>query len=171
MSSPLSTLGHQRALEPTVSFGVVRGVVLPASPDDVRPGSGQDPFGVREPLVGAPAEGHGSVATTTARRGGHPGEAPVGLGRCRAAAVALGPQPRPEALLREPPSSSGRGEESLTDRRSGALSPIASRHVLGRRPSLHSSWRSSRKRSRRWTGGHQGCDASLTASDLGMVDQ
>ena len=47
----------------------------------------------------------------------------------------------------------GNPRGSLTDRRSGALSPIASRHVLGHRPSQVSRWRSSRKRTRRWTGG------------------
>jgi hypothetical protein len=35
------------------------------------------------------------------------------------------------------PVVQGRVSRSLTDRRSGALSPIASRHVLGRRPPLH----------------------------------
>ena len=44
------------------------------------------------------------------------------------------------------PVVSGRVCRSLTDRRSGALSPIASRHVLGHRTSQNSSWRSSRKR-------------------------
>ena len=65
----------------------------------------------------------------------------------------------------------GRFSPSLTDRRSLALSPITSRHVLGRRSSLHSSWRSSRERGWRSTDSHQGCVASLTANDEGMVVQ
>ena len=55
------------------------------------------------------------------------------------------------------PVVSGRVCRSLTDRRSGALSPLASRHVLGHRTSQYSCWRSSRERASRWTGGHQGC--------------
>lgn len=65
----------------------------------------------------------------------------------------------------------GRFSPSLTDRRSLALSPIASWHVLGRRSSLRSSWRSSRERGWRWTDSHPGCVASLTANDEGMVVQ
>jgi len=71
----------------------------------------------------------------------------------------------------DPNRSARRIRRSLTDRRSGALSPIASRHVLGHRTSLNSSWRSSRKRNWRWPGGTQGCADSITTADTGMVDQ
>ncbi len=69
------------------------------------------------------------------------------------------------------PVVAGRVCRSLTDRRSGALSPIASRHVLGHRTSRNSSWRSSRKRPWRWPGGTQGCAGSLAAADTRMVHQ
>jgi hypothetical protein len=65
----------------------------------------------------------------------------------------------------------GRISPSLTDRRSLALSPIASRHALRRRSSPHSSWRSSRERGWGWTDSHEGCVASLTANDEGLVVQ
>ena len=69
------------------------------------------------------------------------------------------------------PVCSGHVCRSLTDRRSGALRSIASRHVLGHRPSQSSRRRSGRKRRGRWTGGHQGCAASCTASGTRMVRQ
>jgi len=69
------------------------------------------------------------------------------------------------------PVVAGRVCRSLTDRRSGALSPIASRHVLGHRTSRNSCWRSSRKRTWRWPDGNQGCANSVTAVDTPMVDQ
>ena len=47
------------------------------------------------------------------------------------------------------PVVAGRVCRSLTDRRSGALSPIASRHVLGHRISRDSPWQSNCQRRRR----------------------
>ena len=64
-----------------------------------------------------------------------------------------------------------RVSRSLTDRRSLARSPIASRHVLGRRTSLFSGRPSDGKRPRRWPDGHQWCASSLTAANTPMVDQ
>lgn len=75
------------------------------------------------------------------------------------------------AAVGKHPVVHGRVCRSLTDRRSLALSPVASRHVLGRRSSQNSRWRSDRKRARRWTNGHQGCTSSLTATGTPMVDQ
>jgi hypothetical protein len=49
----------------------------------------------------------------------------------------------------------GRGCWWLTDRRWFTLSPNASRHVLGHRPSLDSCWPSRGKRTWRWAGAHQ----------------
>ena len=48
MSSPVSSGGLlvQEGLQCFVSGGVVGGVVLPAVPDDVEPGSGEDAYGV-----------------------------------------------------------------------------------------------------------------------------
>jgi hypothetical protein len=75
------------------------------------------------------------------------------------------------AAVGKHPVVAGRVCRSLTDRRSGALSPIASRHVLGHRTSRNSSWRSSRKRTWRWPGGTHRCAGSLTATNTRMVDQ
>ena len=50
MSSPVSSCrlvsGSDEALKRSVSVGVVGGVVLPAVPDDVEPGAGEDSYGV-----------------------------------------------------------------------------------------------------------------------------
>lgn len=46
MSSPMSSLLLDEALVAAVSGGVVGGVVLPATPDDVGPAAGEDAFGV-----------------------------------------------------------------------------------------------------------------------------
>ena len=49
MSSPVSSSGllsSQMGLECAVAVGVVGGVVLPAVPDDVEPGAGQDAYGM-----------------------------------------------------------------------------------------------------------------------------
>jgi hypothetical protein len=47
MSSPVSSRPVQDGLESAVFGGVVWDAVLPASPDDVQPGAGQDADGVR----------------------------------------------------------------------------------------------------------------------------
>src|SRR5829696_2151912 len=46
MSSPVSSRWVEDGLESTVFGGVVGGVVLPAAPDDVQPGAGEDADGV-----------------------------------------------------------------------------------------------------------------------------
>jgi hypothetical protein len=51
---------------------------------------------------------------------------------------------------------------SLTDRRSGALSPVDGRHAPGNR-------REERQASRAMTRRHLGCISNLTATDIRMV--
>src|SRR4030095_15642903 len=75
-----------------------------------------------------------------------------------------------DAAVGKHPVVAGRVCRSLTDRRSGALSPIASRHVLGHRTSQDSHWQSNRKRPWRWPGGTQGRTSSLTTTGTRMVD-
>ncbi len=60
----------------------------------------------------------------------------------------------------------GRDSRWLTDRRSQTLSPKAGRHDLGHRSSHNSRWPSRGELLRRWTGGHQGCIASLVADGM-----
>src|SRR5215207_9702808 len=57
MSSPVSSRWVEDGLESTVFGGVVGGVVLPAAPDDVCPGAGEDADGVGVVV----AAGDGSV--------------------------------------------------------------------------------------------------------------
>ena len=59
----------------------------------------------------------------------------------------------------------GCGCWSLTDRRSLTFSPKASRQVLTYRPSLDSSWPSTGKPARRWTGDHQAPTDGYGAAD------
>ena len=59
----------------------------------------------------------------------------------------------------------GHRSRSLTDRRSLAHSPVASRGVLGRRASQNSCWTSKVERQWRWPGGDQRCTRTLPLKD------
>lgn len=54
MSSPMSTSNLREALERNVASRVIGHVVLPAAPDDVCPGPGEDPLGVRMAFAAGP---------------------------------------------------------------------------------------------------------------------
>ena len=75
MSSPVSSGPVQEGLQGAVFGGVVRGVVLPAAPDDVEPGAGEDADGVGVVVaagsgslveVGGPGVGAAAVGSSVA---------------------------------------------------------------------------------------------------------
>ena len=82
------------------------------------------------------------------RRSGRGGSGGIGdTHRCLLAVGAVGRHP----------VVPGHGSRSLTDRRSMAHSPVASRRVLGHRTSQNSWWTSRVERARRWPGGDLRC--------------
>jgi hypothetical protein len=195
MRSPMSIRLAIEAPIATVTGRVLGHADLPAAPDAVRPGAGEEPRrvgvalaartqlpvaglrslvasprvtgevaqGVSELGVAAPTEGHRPMAprgTCGGRHARQPGPGRSVRNAC-SAVTDLGeghPAEAGRAILRvcllmsvgKHPVVQGRVCRSLTDRRSGALSPIAGR---------------------RRANGHQGCANSLLAVDAWMVDQ
>lgn len=157
-----------------MAFGVVGHPVLPVAPDGVGPGAGEDALGVWLILAG---RAQGALAIGGPRVGvvAIAGEVAEGIAQFEVGGPAEGD--RPVACLPAgrisgtAPLISGRGGRMLTDRCSLALSPMASRHVLGDRLSQNSPWRSDRERRGRWAGEQRGCTASITASGTRMVPQ
>lgn len=184
MSSPVSSRSGQDGLEGAVLGGVVGDVVLPAAPDDVEPGAGEDADGVGVVVssgsgsgveVGGPGVGVVGVAGEVDDRAAQllvdgpaerdhlrfAGLAGRGGGAGQAGqgfwgGIAAAGVTVAVGAAGGHPVVPGHDSRSLTDRRSIARSPVASPRVLGHRTPQNSCRTSKVKRARRWPGGDQG---------------